>query len=97
MKARDIIAMQQKTPLSFTEKVLDIVKNIPEGVTLNYGQVAARAGSPRAARVVGSIMAKNANLDIPCHRVVRSDGSIGKYNGLRGPSKKVLLKNEGVL
>lgn len=80
---------------SFTEKVLAVVKKIPEGKVLSYQQVAQRAGSPKAYRVVGSIMKKNTDTAIPCHRVINSDGSVGKYNGLRGKSKSVLLKKEG--
>ena len=63
---------------------------------MSYGEVAARAGSPGASRSVGSIMANNFDPSIPCHRVVRSDGSIGEYNR-GGPSqKKNLLQSEGV-
>ena len=81
---------------SFREKVYRVVKKIPTGKVLTYGQVALRAGSPRAARAVGSILAKNYDPKIPCHRVVRSDGGLGKYN--RGSQrKKELLKQEGFL
>lgn len=65
---------------SFTEKVLDIVGKIPKGTTLTYKEVAKRAGNPNACRAVGSIMAKNFRRDIPCHRVIRSDGKVGEYN-----------------
>ena len=81
---------------SFQEKVIDIVKAIPKGTVLTYGQVAKKAGAPQASRAVGSIMAKNADKQVPCHRVVRSDGSIGMYNGLQGKDKRTLLKSEGV-
>lgn len=81
---------------SFQEKVLEVVASIPEGSVMTYGQVAAKAGNPKASRVVGNLMAKNQDKNIPCHRVVKSDGSIGMYNGLRGKSKEVILKNEGV-
>lgn len=81
---------------TFTEKVLEVVKNIPKGSVMMYKEIAELAGSPGASRAVGSVMAKNKNLDIPCHRVIRSDGSIGPYNGLRGKSKQELLKDEGV-
>lgn len=86
--------MQEKTPLLFTQKVLEVVKNIPHGATMTYGQVASLAGSSRAARVVGSIMAQNKDLEVPCHRVIRSDGTLGDYNGLRGVSKKDILEIE---
>lgn len=81
---------------SFQERVIEIVKNIPQGSVLTYGEVAKRAGAPGAARAVGSLMAKNQDKSIPCHRVVKSDGSIGAYNGLRGVSKEKILKKEGV-
>lgn len=82
--------------ISFQEKVLAIVKKIPKGKVYTYKQVAARAGSPNASRAVGSILKKNYNPEIPCHRVIRSDGSLGEYN--RGREEKVRkLKAEGAL
>lgn len=81
---------------SFKEKVLEIVKGIQKGKTLTYKQVAAKAGSPNAARAVGSILKANFNPKIPCHRVIRSDGLTGEYN--RGASLKVRkLKAEGAI
>lgn len=80
---------------TFTDRVLRVVRNIPRGETLSYKEVARRAGSPNASRAVGNILNKNYHPDIPCHRVVRSDGSSGGYN--RGADKKyALLKKEGV-
>lgn len=79
----------------FKQKVLDIVAKIPKGSVMTYKEVATKAGNPNASRVVGSIMSKNQNLNIPCHRVIRSDGKVGGYNGLRGESKQELLKKEG--
>ena len=81
---------------SFQEKVLEVVKGIKEGKVMTYGEVALRAGNAKALRAVGSIMAKNTDMNVPCHRVVKSDGSIGMYNGLRGKSKHEILKNEGM-
>ncbi|MEK7103381.1 MAG: MGMT family protein [Patescibacteria group bacterium] len=79
----------------FRQKVLDIVYEIPKGETLTYKEVAIRAGKPLAARAVGAIMRTNYNPDIPCHRVVKSDGSSGGYN--RGQSLKIQrLIQEGV-
>ncbi len=77
----------------FRARVHAIVCAIPEGETLTYGEVAARAGKPKAARAVGAIMRKNQDLNIPCHRVVGAN-SVGGYNGLRGASKEELLKKE---
>ena len=78
---------------SFSEKVLMIVRKIPKGKTMTYKQVAEKDGSPRAFRAVGSIIKKNYDNKIPCHRVVLSDGSLGEYN--RGVSlKKRMLEEE---
>lgn len=79
---------------TFTERVIDIVRAIPSGSTLSYAEVASRAGSTGASRAVGSIMKANTDLSVPCHRVVRSDGNPGEYNGLRGMSKEELLLSE---
>lgn len=80
---------------TFTEKVLDVVCKIPKGKVLTYKEVAKHAGSAGASRAVGSILKKNYNPDIPCHRVIRSDGLIGEYN--RGREEKIKkLKAEGV-
>lgn len=69
---------------------------IPRGQTRTYGQVAAAAGRPGAARAVGTIMAHNLDTKrVPCHRVVRADGKVGDY-AFGGPAKKLaLLKREG--
>lgn len=91
-----------KRAASFKEMVLKVVKDIPKGKTLSYKEVALRAGSPGGARAVGMIMANNNDTSVPCHRVVRSDGKIGGYNGIRGgkegsAAKKALLIAEGAL
>ena len=75
---------------TFSEKVYSVVAKIPRGKTMTYKQVAAKAGNPRAARAVGTLMAKNFNEKIPCHRVVRSDGGVGNYNR-GGPARKIEL------
>lgn len=82
---------------SFTKKVIETVKNIPKGQVLSYSEVARLAGSPRASRAVGSIMKKNKDLSVPCHRVIKSNGSFGRYSGLRGNSKSSVLRSEGYL
>ena len=81
---------------SFKDKVLDVVRKIPKGKTLSYKEVAKLSGSPKAFRAVGSIMKANKDKNIPCHRVIRSDGRIGKYNGLKGDKTK-LLKQENAI
>jgi O-6-methylguanine DNA methyltransferase len=81
---------------TFKEKVYEVVKKIPKGETLTYKEVARRAGNIKAVRAVGNILNKNFDLNIPCHRVIRSDGKIGGYN--RGiENKKKILKLEGFL
>lgn len=82
---------------TFTEKVRDVVKKIPKGSVLTYRQVAIRAGSHWASRAVGSIMAQNFDPDIPCHRVIRTDGTIGNYNRGGSEAKRKLLIQEGYL
>ncbi|MCB9819491.1 methylated-DNA--[protein]-cysteine S-methyltransferase [Candidatus Nomurabacteria bacterium] len=77
----------------FKAKVLAVVKAIPKGETMTYGEVAKRAGSPQSARAVGALMKQNKDKKIPCHRVVAQNG-LGGYNGLRGPSKERLIRKE---
>lgn len=80
----------------FSKKVYSIVAKIPRGGVLNYQEVAKRAGSPRACRAVGNIMNRHRIKGLPCHRVIRADGSVGGY--FWGTQKKIKrLKEEGVL
>ena len=80
---------------AFSNRVRSIVRAIPAGSTMSYREVAARAGNARAARAVASILRTNYDPTIPCHRVIRSDGSLGGYN--RGVARKAeLLRDEGV-
>lgn len=82
--------------MTFRERVLKIVTDIPKGKTMTYGEVAKLAGSPKAYSAVGSIMKSNYDPNIPCHRVIKSDGTIGQYNRGR-KQKKELLRKEGAL
>jgi O-6-methylguanine DNA methyltransferase len=79
----------------FAHKVYAIVRKIPKGKTMTYGQVAARAGRPGAARAVGTIMSHNYDPKIPCHRVVRADGKVGGYNRGGASRKLAILREEG--
>ena len=82
--------------MTFTKKVFAVVRTIPAGKTMTYKEVAAAAGKPLAARAVGNILTTNYDPDIPCHRVVRSDGKLGGYN--RGKDAKArILRQEGAL
>ncbi len=65
------------------------------GEVVSYSDIACSLGKPKATRAVGSACAKNRDPQIPCHRVVKKDGSIGEFN--QGQKKKIkLLKKEGV-
>jgi O-6-methylguanine DNA methyltransferase len=80
----------------FSNAVYAIVKRIPKGRTMTYKEVAKAAGRPKAYRAVGNILNKNYDPSIPCHRVVKSDGSLGGYN--RGhKQKKDRLEQEGAI
>ena len=80
----------------FKLKVYEVVRKIPRGRTMSYKEVTERAGFPRAWRAVGNVLNKNRNPEVPCHRVIRSDGKIGGFFG--GTERKVyLLKKEGAL
>ena len=87
----------EKTASIFAEKVRAVVRKIPRGKVLTYGEVARRAGQPKAARAVGTILSKNYDLAIPCHRVIRSDGKIGNYNRGGSAKKTAILKKEGAI
>lgn len=81
----------------FQQKVYNVVKKIPKGKTLTYKQVAIKIGKPNAARAVGLALKKNYNPEIPCHRVIRSDGKMGGYNrGGIEQKKKILQKEKGL-
>jgi methylated-DNA-[protein]-cysteine S-methyltransferase len=64
----------------FEREVYEALLSVPPGETVSYGQLAEMAGHPRAARAVGSAMAANPiPVVIPCHRVIRADGTLGNY------------------
>ncbi|MHB1342741.1 MAG: methylated-DNA--[protein]-cysteine S-methyltransferase [Thermoleophilia bacterium] len=79
----------------FRTAVYRALLDVPAGAVVTYGELARRAGRPRAARAVGSAMAENPiAIVVPCHRVVRTDGSLGHY-GFGDPWKRFLLEAEG--
>jgi O-6-methylguanine DNA methyltransferase len=80
----------------FAKKVYAIVAKIPKGKTMTYGEVAKVAGKPGAARAVGTIMSQNYRPEIPCHRVVRSDGHVGDYNRGGPEAKGEILRREKI-
>lgn len=81
---------------TFADKVRDVVRKIPKGKTMTYKQVAAKAGNANASRAVGAVMRGNYAADIPCHRVIKSDGSLGFYNRGGTKKKRAILIREGV-
>lgn len=82
---------------SFSEAVYSVVKRIPKGETLTYKQVAEATGRPGAFRAVGNILNKNRDKEVPCHRVVRSDGRSGGYAMGGTQKKEKILKKEGAI
>ena len=81
----------------FREKVLVVVKKIPKGGLMTYKEVAKKAGNSKAARAVGAIMRTNYDPSVPCHRVIRTDGSLGGYNRGGSAKKTALLRAEGAI
>ena len=82
----------------FQIKVWNYLRKIPRGSVKTYSQVAKGIGKPLAVRAVANAIGKNPYPPkIPCHRVIRSDGSLGGYSGKGGlKTKKFLLKREGI-
>lgn len=81
---------------AFSQAVLRTALQIPRGQVRPYGWIAAQIGAPKAVRAVGSALARNpVPLLIPCHRVVRTDGTIGEY-ALGTRAKRRVLESEGV-
>jgi O-6-methylguanine DNA methyltransferase len=94
-RARVPVDLRGRT--EFERQVLMKALDIPHGQVRPYGWIAAEIGRPRAVRAVGTALAHNpVPLVIPCHRVVRSDGTIGQYS-LGGPEvKREILRAEGL-
>ena len=92
-----MIVIPNGTP--FQQKVWKELTNIPKGSTVTYKELARRVGKPRAIRAVANAVGANKLLiTIPCHRVVRSDGTLGGYSGPGGiKSKCALLKKENAI
>ena len=83
----------------FQLKVWKYLKSIPKGELRTYSQVAIAIKKPKAVRAVANAIGKNPYAPkIPCHRVIRSDGTLGGYSGKGGiNTKRKLLKLEGIL
>ena len=86
---------EQKKLTKFQWKVLSVTANIPLGETRSYKWVAQQVGSLKAVRAVGQALRKNPYpVIIPCHRVIKQDGSLGGYAGGSGEKKAELLEME---
>ena len=82
---------------SFLRRCAEELRAVPPGEVVTYGELAALAGAPRAARAAGSFCARNRlGLFVPCHRVVSADG-LGSYGSLGLAYKRRLLELEGAL
>ncbi|HBU70287.1 MAG TPA: hypothetical protein DEE98_07910 [Elusimicrobia bacterium] len=93
-----ILSKIKRYPLFYQKVWLECAK-ISRGETLSYGELAKKAGSPGAARAVGTALSKNPFAPvIPCHRVIAANGKPGGYSGRGGIKKKIsLLKREGAI
>lgn len=80
----------------FSDRVREIVRAIPKGEVMSYGEVARRAGNPNAYRAVANVMAHNYDPSVPCHRVIGKNGTLCGYNRGGIEKKRELLKREGV-
>jgi methylated-DNA-[protein]-cysteine S-methyltransferase len=82
----------------FQIKVWEFLKTIPKGTVTTYSKVAKAIGYPKAVRAVANAIGNNPNpIIIPCHRVVRANGTIGGYSGIGGiKKKKELLRKENI-
>lgn len=96
-KEFDLTCLNWSRLTAFSTRVLRQTFKIPRGKAATYSGLAAKIGHPRAARAVGTAMANNPfPIVIPCHRVVRADGSLGQFGGGMA-MKKQLLEKERVM
>ncbi|MFZ3011789.1 MAG: methylated-DNA--[protein]-cysteine S-methyltransferase [Minisyncoccia bacterium] len=84
---------------SFQKKVWKMLLKIPRGRTITYKELAKEIRKPKAVRAIANAVGKNPiPIIIPCHRVIRSDGTLGGYSGKGGvKTKRALLKKEGAI
>jgi methylated-DNA-[protein]-cysteine S-methyltransferase len=92
------VNFQKLTGTAFQKKVWKEIAKISKGKTISYKELAKRIGKPKAVRAVANAVGANPiPISIPCHRIIRSDGSLGGYSGKGGTkTKRALLKKEGV-
>ena len=93
------ILVQKLKGTAFQKSVWTELSKIKKGEVVSYKELARRIGKPKAVRAVANAVGANPlPVKIPCHRVVRSDGTIGGYSGSGGVKTKLkLLKKEGVI
>ncbi len=90
-----MVHQKHRSLTKFQWKVLEVTAKIPIGETRSYKWVAEKVGSPKAVRAVGQALKKNPYpVTIPCHRVIRQDGSLGGYSGGSQAKKAKLLAIE---
>ena len=91
--------MKKFNGTKFQISVWKEIKKIPKGQTKTYKDIAVALKKPKSSRAVANACGKNPLLiEIPCHRVIRSDGKLGGYSGKGGMNqKRKLLKKEGAL
>ena len=81
--------MTQRAPTVFERQVYAVIQRIPRGQTRSYAWVARQLRKPGAARAVGQALKRNPFAPyVPCHRVVKSDGSLGGYSARGGLQRK---------
>jgi len=89
--------LSSKEPTDFQKKVYKAVLQIPLGQVRSYSWVAKKIGKPRATRAVGTALRKNPFAPfVPCHRVVKNDGSLGRYSGGIRKKKLILLQEKTI-
>lgn len=96
-QATDLTATSELAP--FRERVLAVVRRIPEGRVTTYGTVSLLAGHPRAARQVGGVLygLRHDETDVPWHRVINAEGGISTFKVGSGELQVALLESEGVV
>lgn len=81
----------------FQQKVYEVVRKIPKGKTMTYKQVAFAIGNPKASRAVGNALNRNPYApEVPCHRVVRSNGQVGGFAWGTTKKLQLLLKEKAI-
>lgn len=89
--------MTRKPHADPRERILQVVRSIPRGSVLGYGEIARRAGLPGRARMAAKVLSENNDPNVPWHRVLRSDGRIALPEGSAGYETQVMrLREEGL-